>query len=258
MPLFYVAAWRTFKTGCTHYVLPMPAPFDGKRLRLHPSASNCAFLEDYASWYSDPIVWNTDGDPGFMQYGYHPRGTEPNSPVGQITVRHIEKKCRLYAVLGGPGPTLVLNFTVQFAEDHASVVQKLRSQYTAWDQLIGSNELSETHRNELWLSTGADGTPSCSTAQMHDAMVVACRLIAFRFGIPGGPIDVPTEPSGITSTPWEEGHEAWHASPTFIIDYSKYTCSGAQQLHRTLVSYAKSFGLVPKQMMRCGHHRPPV
>eukprot|EP00966_Prymnesium_polylepis_P322136 7378409-Prymnesium_polylepis.1 len=99
-------------------------------------------------------------------------------------------------ILGGPGGVLALNYTHQFAEDHASVRELLLERYKEW---IASPNL---YAMAIALAEHLKLEEDCSTAQMHATLVVATRAVAMKFSITGGPLIIGTEPSGKDSTPW--------------------------------------------------------
>jgi len=149
-------------------------------------------------------------------------------------------------ILGGPGGVLALNYTHQFAEDHARVRKLLLERYEEW---IASPDL---YAMPIELAEHLKLDEDCSTAQMHAALVVATRAVAMKFSIVGGPIVIGTEPSGEKSKPWVDGQEAWHASFLTCLDYSSYCGIDDNLFQRQLVAEGDRWGLLAK--MTCDDH----
>jgi hypothetical protein len=146
----------------------------------------------------------------------------------------------MFPILGGPGGVLALNYTHQFAEDHARVRGLLLERHNEWIASPTLYAMPIEPAEHLKLEE------DCSTAQMHAALVVATRAIAMKFSIVGGPIIIGTEPSGKDSAPWMDGQEAWHATFLTCLDYSSYCSIDDPLFQRQLVVEGGRWGLVAK------------
>ena len=133
-PFYVVNVLRQFKTGEEHVVLPCPRAIGGKQFLVHPPGMNCEWLEDIlAHLASDKVIGSDPLALGFANYDPTFGSSEANrSPYGRATVFRIVKLCRVLPILGGPGGIFALNYTHQFAEDHASVRQLLLERYNEW------------------------------------------------------------------------------------------------------------------------------
>ena len=246
-PFYVVNVLSKFKTGVEHVILPCPQALGGKQFLVHPPSMNCTWLEDVlAHLASDKVIGSEPSALGYASYDPTLIDAKHTSPSGRATVFRIVKICRMLPILGGPGGVLALNYTHQFAEDHASVRELLLERYHEW---IASPNL---HAMPIELAEHLKLEKDCSTVQMHAALVVATRAVAMKFSIVGGPIIIGTEPSGEKSKPWVEGQEAWHATFLTCLDYSSYCGIDDPLFQRQLVAEGDRWGLVAK--MTCDDH----
>jgi len=245
-PFYVVNVLSKFKTGVEHVILPCPRALGGKQFLVHPPGMNCMWLEDIlAHLASDKVIGSDPAALGFANYDPHFGGMTAGESVRQ-TISRIVKICRMYPILGGPGGVLVINYTHQFAEDHARVRKSLLERYEEW---IASPDL---YAMPIELAEHLKLDEDCSTAQMHAALVVATRAVAMKFSIVGGPIVIGTEPSGEKSKPWVDDQEAWHANFLACVDYSSYCGIDDPLFQRQLVAEGGRWGLVAK--MTCDDH----
>ena len=201
--LFFLPKYDAFELGLLHKIYITPPELShnaGYRQLIEPTCCNQRFYEQVMRWLASDTVKE------FLAYKIVTKGIHVDSAARSLTLRRLTVMQKMSAVLGGEGPVLSFQPSIEFAYD-----AKSNDPYaTAREHLqaVSDDWIAHPHRYPLdvSLATKLVLTEESPTSAWHDAGVIAYRSTAMDLMVPGGVLIVSAEDSG-KRTPAYQGGE---------------------------------------------------
>ena len=217
--LFFLPTYDTFKLSLEHKICIAPPELShnmGYRQLVEPLCCNYRFYEQVLLWLQSGSVKRIG------KYDIDHKGGA-SGPAVRHTIARLDVALKMTAVLGGEGPVLNFEPTIEFAYDkkssdpYAVARDKLQAVSDDWIAHPWRYPLDVSLATKLVL------TNESPTSAWHDAGVIAFRSVATDLMVPGGVLIVTAEDSGEKTPAYRTGEEGWHFSGAMTIDQSKYS-----------------------------------